>query len=66
MYHQEHKIAQAEHAAFLARFYRAPLEGVTVHVPNIFDRIFAAIKGLLKSPEPACCEVAPMQEQPAE
>lgn len=51
MYHQEHQIAQAEHAAFLRRFYRPPLEGMTVRVPNIFDRIFAALKGLFTDTE---------------
>jgi len=51
MYHQEHKIAQAEHAAFLERFYRPPLEGMIVRVPNIFDRIFAMLKGLFTGRE---------------
>ena len=63
MYHQEHKIAQAEHAAFLERFYRPPLEGMTVRVPNIFDRIFAMLKDLFTSDEhePAESQVSPVQ-----
>jgi hypothetical protein len=61
MYHQEHKIAQAEHAAFLERFYRPPLEGMTVRVPNIFDRIFAVLKGLFTSHEPVESQVSPIQ-----
>ena len=65
MYHQEHKIAQAEHALFLKRFYRPPLEGMTVHVPNIFDRIFAALKGLFTGSEPAQSQTAPMQRASA-
>ena len=51
MYHHEHKIAQAEHAIYLARFNRPPLEGMTVRVPNIFDRIFAALKNLFTGSE---------------
>lgn len=65
MYHQEHKIAQAEHALFLKRFNQPPLEGMTVRVPNIFDRLFAALKGLFASPEPEQSQVAPMQRASA-
>ncbi|HEY3340949.1 MAG TPA: hypothetical protein VGK81_02985 [Anaerolineae bacterium] len=61
MYHQEHKIAQAEHAAFLERFNRPPLEGVTVRVPNIFDRIFEALKGLFTGHRPVEIQTAPMR-----
>jgi hypothetical protein len=65
MYHQEHKIAQAEHALFLARFNRPPLEGMTVRVPNIFDRIFAALKELFTGPEPAQSQTASMHSASA-
>jgi hypothetical protein len=47
MYHQEHNIAQAEHAAFLALFYRPVTEGITVRVPNIFERIITSVRNVL-------------------
>jgi hypothetical protein len=47
MYHNEHQIAQAEFAIFQAKFNRQPAEGVTVKVPNIFDRTVALLKDAL-------------------
>ena len=39
MYNQEHKIAQAEFAAFNASFNKPAVEGATVMVPNLIDRL---------------------------
>jgi hypothetical protein len=50
MYHQEHQIAQAEHAAFLARFYRPAPGGITVRAPNLLERILAGLRHLLMRP----------------
>jgi hypothetical protein len=47
MYHQEHLIAQAKHAAFLALFYRPAPEGMRVRVPNLFDRVYAYLRATL-------------------
>jgi len=43
----ELKIAQAEHAAFIATFNPRNVEGVTVYVPNIVDRMVAALKSIV-------------------
>ena len=48
MYLQEHKIAQAEHAIYLAKFNRPPMEGMKVQAPNIIDRLIAALKSALQ------------------
>ncbi len=39
MYHIEHQIARAEFTAFQAKLNRPPVEGATVQVPNVLDRI---------------------------
>ena len=54
MFLQEFKIAQSEHALFIARFNQPDGEGVVVQVPNIIDRAVATLRnivsGLLKQP----------------
>ena len=47
MYNQEHKIAQAEFAAFIASFNKPAVEGATVMVPNLIDRLVATLKNAL-------------------
>ena len=47
MFAQEIKIAQTEHALFIAKFNQPAVEGMTVPVPNIIDRAMAAAKRLL-------------------
>jgi hypothetical protein len=53
MYNQEHKIAQAEHMAFVANFNKPAVEGLTVQVPNtysavsIIDRMVITLKHAL-------------------
>ncbi len=44
MFMQEHKIAQAEFALRNAKYNQQPAEGMTVAVPNIFDRMLAALR----------------------
>ena len=48
MYNQEHKIAQAEFAAFNASFNKPAVEGATVMVPNLIDRLVATLKNALQ------------------
>ena len=50
MYNQEHKIAQAEFAAFNASFNKPAVEGATVMVPNLIDRLVATLKSSLQVP----------------
>jgi hypothetical protein len=47
MYNQEHKIAQAEHMAFVANFNKPAVEGMTVQVPNTIDRMVITLKHAL-------------------
>jgi hypothetical protein len=44
MFLQEHKIAQAEFALRNAKYNQQPAEGMTVAVPNVFDRMLAALR----------------------
>ena len=47
MFQVENKIAQAEHALFVAKFNKPAAEGMTVQVPNAIDRMVAWIKHTL-------------------
>jgi hypothetical protein len=49
MFYQEQKIAQAEFANFNASFNQPAIEGATVTVPNLFDRLAALLKNALMS-----------------
>ncbi len=63
MYHNEHQIAQAEFAAFQAKFNRKPAEGMTVQVPNIFDRMAAALKSALDGRKAPAAQPAAVRVQ---
>ena len=65
IYHQEHKIAQAEHAVFLARFYRPATEGITVRVPNIFERVVSSARNVLANGPRSKRKVMQAQKAPA-
>jgi hypothetical protein len=65
MYHQEHTIAQAEHAVFLARFYRPATEGITVRVPNIFERKVTSARNVLARGSRSKRKVMLAQKAPA-
>jgi hypothetical protein len=50
MLYQENQIAQHEYVAFEASFYRPAVEGMTVRVPNVIDRAYAALRSALSKP----------------
>ena len=50
MYNQEHNIAQAEFAACNDSSNKPALEGATVKVPNIFDRLVASLMNAFRGP----------------
>lgn len=64
-YHQEHTIAQAEHAVFLARFYRPATEGITVRGPNIVARMVASARNVLARGSRSKRKVMLAQKAPA-